>query len=85
MQSTDDQSPYVTAQIALLTTGAAAVGLQQLLLAYIDSLLVSTLQQAGIAVSSITFRSLDVQQGSCPTACMGCAAVHGQPLFPLWM
>ena len=56
------QSPYVQAQIAMLTTGAAAVSLQQLLVAFVNTTLLSTLQNAGIAVHSIAFSSLDVQQ-----------------------
>lgn len=56
------QSPYVQAQIAMLTTGAAAVYLQQLLVACINTTLVDTLQNAGVAVRSIAFSSLDVQQ-----------------------
>lgn len=63
-QSSDNSSAYVKIQMAFLTTGAVAASLQQQLLSSLSGALITAIQQAGVAVSSIVFSSLDVQQVS---------------------
>ncbi len=93
-QATNANGAYVQVQIAILTSGNMATSLQLQLMADVAGPLLNAFQVNGLAVTSITLDSLDVQEVCvCGCVCLlalSTALVHAviametrQPLFLL--
>ncbi len=74
---------YVQVQIAILTSGNMATSLQLQLMADVAGPLLNALQSSGLAVTSITLDSLDVQEVCVvPFACIvSCTCVPQRMSF----
>ena len=77
-QATNANEAYVQVQIAILTSGSMATSLQLQLMADVAGPLLNALQLNGLAVTSITLDSLDVQEVRvCLFACIvSCSCAH---------